>query len=209
MIALDKIDIAENWITLVLLLLLVSLFFLKKLQASKLEAYLFRLFNKGFVESECEENNGFFKLFYWIIFLFSVTVLSLITHRFFDFFLERDTSFIFIFFLLLLYFLLKWLLEYLLSMVFVIRKEVRFFLVSKKIYLYSISFYLFFCFILLQYTSFNVVFLAWSTGILFFLRFSFHIGYNKNLVINKLFYFILYICTLEIVPLLILFKLVF
>ncbi|QNM84800.1 DUF4271 domain-containing protein [Polaribacter pectinis] len=211
--ALEKIFINTDWITILLVLLLGTIFFLKGLDAVKLKGYVFALFNKGFVENEVEENSTFPKAFQILMFLFSITVLSLVCYYCLIYFSETKIDGFYLFGITFLtvffYFLIKRSLEYLLSLLFLIRKEVRFFLVSKSSYLYNISFYLFVSLVLLQYTKLNITFLTTFTTLLFLMRFIFHIINNKNLIFNKLFYFILYICAFEIAPLFILFKLMF
>ena len=211
--ALEKIYLNTDWITVVLVLLFVVLFVLKGLDALKLKGYAIAFFNKGFIEDEVEENTTFFKAFHILIFTFSITVLSLVCYYFLIHFSEIKIEGLYlfgaIFLVLFFYFLIKWGLEYLLSLLFLIRKEVRFLLVSKSSYLYNISFYLFISLVLLQYTKLNITFLIGFTTLLFLMRFSFHVTNNKNLIFSKLFYFILYICAFEIAPLFVLFKLMF
>ena len=211
--ALEKIGIENNWITILLVVLLVIIFLLKGIDSTKLKGYISALFDKGFVEVETEENIMFFKGFYILIFTFSISVLSLISY----FFIIENAnnvekgfySFLAVFLLVLIYFLVKWILEYLLSSLFLINKGVHFFLVSKTSYLYTITFLLFGGVILVEYSQLNASFLFYLTAILFFTRFLVHVVNNKNLIFSKLFYFILYLCAFEIAPLFILFKLIF
>ncbi|ARV06945.1 hypothetical protein BTO04_09725 [Polaribacter sp. SA4-10] len=211
--ALEKIVIENNFITLLLVLLLAIVFLLKGIDSIKLKGYVSALFNKGFVEIETDENRMIFKGFYILIFTFSVTVLSLILY----FFIRENVnnreegfySFFAIFSLVLIYFLVKWILEYLFSSLFLINKGVHFFLVSKTSYLYAITFLLFGGVILVEYSQLNASFLFYLTAILFFIRFVAHVVNNKKLIFSELFYFILYLCAFEIAPLFILFKLIF
>ncbi|WP_442957528.1 DUF4271 domain-containing protein [Polaribacter sp.] len=202
-----------DWITILLVIQFGTIFFLKGLDAIKLKGYFSALINKNFVESEAEENTSFLKAFQLLIFLFSINVLSLVCYSFLIHFFEGKIESFYLFWITFLsifsYFILKWSLEYLFSLVFIVKKEIRFFLLSKSTYLYNISFFLFICLILVQYTKLNITFLAVFTILLFLVRFSFHLISNKNLIFNKLFYFILYLCAFEIAPLFILFKLMF
>ena len=171
------------------------------------------MFKRGFVEDQSEEGNTFFNSFHIIIFLFSVIILSLISYTILIDFSKNigDSFYLFInlFTAILFYLLLKWFLEYLFSLLFLIREDVRFFLFSKSSYLYNICFYLFICLFLVQFTKLNVTFLKYVTVLFFLLRFWYHLANNKKLIFNKLFYFILYLCAFEIAPLFILFKLMF
>ena len=208
--ALEKIFLDTDWITILLMLLLGCVFFLKGLDAKKLNRYVFTLFNKSFIETEIENNTAFFKLFNSLMFLFSMLVLSLVASYFTVNFYKNTTEYFivlgFYFLLIFSYFSIKWILEYLLSSLFLVKKELTFFLVSKSFYLYNISFYLFVGLILAEYTALGFGFLTIITVLLFAVRFLVHLYSNKNLIFNKLFYYILYLCALEIAPLFILFK---
>jgi len=169
------------------------------------------MFHKSFLEDEVQENTSFFSSFYSLLFLFSCTVLALIMSLLIS---ERneDFSFSFSFFLLVLgiifsYFILKSILELLMVKLFLINKQVRFYVVSKFGYLYSISFFLLILFVLFQFGPLNFSFFVTIASGLFFLNFVLHVFNNKNLVFSKLFYYILYLCAFEISPLIIMFKL--
>jgi hypothetical protein len=211
--ALEKIVTNTDWITIVLVVLLSIVFLLKFLNPEKLKTFAFALFNKGFIEKETEEGITFFKPFYSIIFLFSISVFALVCSTILVGLPENKNSYFYLFIgsfgAIFIYLLLKWFLEYLLSLVFLIRKDTRFFLISKSSYLYNISFYLFICLIIVQFTELNTNFLLIVTVLFFIIRFCFHLANNKKLIINELFYFILYLCTLEIAPLFLVFKLMF
>ena len=209
--ALEKISISTNWIPLVLVFLFAIIAILKVIDAEKLKGYVFALFNKGFIESEAEEDTSLFSSFYSLLFIFSATVLALTISLLAT---ERNVNFSFSFssffsFLKVVfcYLIIKSLLEVALVRLFLIKKQVRFYLVSKLSYLYSISFFLLALFVLFQFSPLNYPCFIYITASLFFLRFILQLGNNKNLVFSELFYFILYICAFEIAPLLTLFKL--
>ncbi|WP_435414021.1 DUF4271 domain-containing protein [Polaribacter aestuariivivens] len=209
--ALEKNLIDSSWITIILVFLLALIVVLKMLDSEKLKGYFLALFNKGFVETEVEENVSFLNTFHIVLFIFSTTIISLISYTFIiesvaEF--EVDfLSFLLVFTTVTSYFLLKWTIETVISRLFLIKNSVKFYLVSKFSYLYCISFLLFIVFIIIQYSSLNNNILFYTAAFLFLLRFVFHVSNNKNLIFSKLFYFILYICAFEIAPLFILFKL--
>ena len=209
--ALEKIVINTNWVSFILVFLFAIIAILKIIDAEKLKGYVFALFHKSFLEDEVEEDTSFFSSFYSLLFLFSCTVLALVISLLIS---ERneDFSFSFSFFLLVLgiifsYFTLKSILELLIIRLFLINKQVRFYMVSKFGYLYSISFFLLVLFVLFQFGPLNFSFFITIASGLFFLNFVFHVFNNKNLVFSKLFYYILYLCAFEIAPLIIMFKL--
>ena len=210
--ALEKIVINTNWISIILVFLLSIIAVLKIIDSDKLKGYVFAVFNKGFIEDEVEENTSFFSSFYSLLFIFSSVVLALVI-SFLVAETNKNTSFSVSSFFLILgiiwsYFTIKSLLEIGVIRLFFIKKEVRFYVVSKFGYLYSISFFLIIFLVLFRFGPLNFSFFIAATLGLFFLKFVFQVVNNKNLVFGKLFYFILYLCAFEIAPLLIMFKLV-
>ena len=211
--ALEKIVITTNWISIILVFLLSIIAVLKIIDSNKLKGYVFAVFNKGFIEDEVEGNTSFFSSFYSLLFIFSSVVLALVISFLFVE-TNKNTSFSVSSFFLILgiiwsYFAVKSLFEIGVIRLFFIKKEVRFYVVSKFGYLYSISFFLLILFVLFRFGPLNLSFFKAVTLGFFFLKFVFQIVNNKNLIFSKLFYFILYLCAFEIAPLLIMFKLVF
>jgi hypothetical protein len=211
--ALEKIITTKSWVTALIMLLFLGVVLLKALDTNRLKGSVFSLFNINFIESESEENTSFFNVFKIVIFLFTVIVLSLLAYRFKTYRLSINatsfSSYLPVFLSLLSYFLIKRTLEYLLFYLFLIKRDVRFFIVSKVNYLHTITFLLYAAIVLSEYISFKQVYLFYFAALLFIVRFVIHIVSNKNLIFNKLFYFILYICAFEIAPLFILFKMMF
>ena len=211
--ALERTVVDTNWITILLVLLLACIFLLKGVNANRLKGSLSSLINNSFIETEIEDNSSFFNLFQSIIFVFSMLVLSLFLFKIMLFYFGENAHNLFSYFKILSvvfsYFTIKWLLEFLFSHLFKINKQVKFFLVSKHNYLYSISFFLLIAVVLVEYSQLNTSFLVYFSIVLFSIRFLFHVINNKKLVFSKLFYFILYLCAFEIAPLFILFKLMF
>ena len=195
------------------MLLFIGVVLLKALDSNRLKGSVFSLFNINFIESESEENTSFFDAFQIVIFIFTVIVLSLLTYRFKTYRLSINvtsfSSYLPVFLSLLSYFLIKRTLEYLIFYLFLIKRDVRFFIVSKVNYLHTITFLLYVALVLSEYIGFKQVYLFYFAALLFIVRFVIHIVSNKKLIFNKLFYFILYICAFEIAPLFILFKMMF
>ncbi|AUC85852.1 DUF4271 domain-containing protein [Polaribacter sp. ALD11] len=209
--ALEKITINTNWIPLVLVFLFAIIGVLKVIDSEKLKGYVFAILNKGFVEDEVEGDTSFFSSFYSLLFVFSSTVLALVislivSEKKVDFILNFS-SFLSVLGIVFSYLIVKSLFEVALTRLFLVKKQVRFYVVSKFSYLYSISFLLLISFVVFQYSPLNTSSYIYIVLGLFIVRFIFHVSNNKNLIFSELFYFILYICALEIAPLLTLFKL--
>lgn len=211
--AIEKTVIYTNWITLLFAFLFACIFLLKAISASKLKGNVSSFMNYSFIEKEVQDNSTFFNLFQSIIFIFSMLVLSLLLYEISLFYSVFEVfgfcTYFKIFGGVVSYFSIKWVLEFSLSLLFIINRQVKFFLVSKSIYLYSVTFFLLIVLVLTQYSQLNTIFLIYFSMSIFLIRFLVHIVSNKKLVFNKFFYFILYLCTFEIAPLFILFKLIF
>lgn len=211
--AIEKITVSNSWVTALLMLLLFGVVLLKTLDANRLKGSALSLFNIHFVESESEENLSFFDTFQMVIFLFTVIVLALLIFNLKIYYSPTSSasfaSFLPIFLGLLAYFIVKRTLEFILFHLFQIEREVRFFIVSKINYLHTVSFLLYITVVLSEYAGLKRSFLCYFAALLFVVRFVIHLVSNKNLIFNKLFYFILYICAFEIAPLFLLFKMMF
>jgi len=211
--AIDKIAYSNDWVTILLLLLFASIVLLRVIDQKKVRENFFAILNFSLIEDEDIEDRSFFDVFQILICTFSVAVLSLLLYYFkiskITENIHEFRSFLPVFIGLLLYFLTKRFLEYVLLFLFMIKSKLRFFIYLKNNYLYSISFLLYIALILFEYAGINLQYVLFFAGFLFILKFTFLIVRNKKLIFNELFYFILYICALEIAPLFVLLKLMF
>lgn len=211
--ALEKIAYSNNWITILTMIMFVGVVLLKAIDSKRLKRIFFSLFNVNLIESDSDEKTGFLDVFQIVLFLFTLLILSLIVFKFNIYKLslnvERFSLFFSIFLVLSTFFLIKRTLEHLFSILFLIKKEIDFFIKSKYNYLYAISFLLYIAMILCEYANFKQTLLLSFSAFLLVLRFVLVVVINKKLIFSKLFYFILYFCAFEIAPLFILFKLMF
>ena len=211
--ALQRVILSNNWITIIFLVSLAVLFFLKLFEAEKLKGYAASIFNKGFIEIEAEDNSSFFSFFhigFSFFFFLMITITgyfcaNIYSHR--TIFLLQD--YIHVFNYVLLYMIVRFVSMSLFILLFELKQSISLFLISKRGFLYSISIGLLFLNIIYFYSFQNKYLLITGVGLLFLVRFLMILMINKNLIIKELFYFILYICTFEIAPLFILFKLMF
>jgi len=208
--AIDRIVISHNWITITIVFAMLLLFVLKKVDQTRLLGYSKSFFITGFIEKKAAEKQSFFSFFNLLIFAFSMLVISLSFLLLLQQFLPEYT-FGFSFFSALLGFVATYFLIFLatdmaLSSVFQIKNELNYFIVSKMSYVYAISLWLFPVLIITVYGLENSMVLAVSMSVLFALRIALIFTNNKKLIVSKLFYLILYLCALEIAPLLIFYK---
>ncbi len=207
--ALDRIAFSNNWLTLLFVFVLVLIVFLKAIDQQKLVGYSKALFLKGFVAKKIEEKESFFNAFNLVLLLFSSIVYAILISFFAAYFLNYVLSFVLfisIYSFVLAYLLIFILLDKIIASLFEIQHEVSYLFSSKTTYFYSIALLLFPLLIVTCYSEMST-----------FILFCFFIGFfllsalllflnNKNLIINKLFYFILYLCALQVAPLLIIYK---
>lgn len=208
--ALDRIVISHNWITILFVFAMFLLFMLKKIDQTKLIGYATSFFITGFIEEKIEEKQSFFSFFNLLLFLFTLLIVSLsfllLLSRFSPEYTIDFSFFIKLVGFVALYFLVFLRVDLLLTAVFQIKKELNCFMAAKMSYLHTISLWLFPVLIATVYGLKNTTILAGSVIALLFLRIALVFVNNKNLIVNKLFYFILYLCALEIAPLLIFYK---
>jgi len=211
--AIERLPFSNDWMTLVLLLLLVVLFLINVMNAVKFKEIIFSVFKVRFIESQNDENSSLLSGFQMFFFMFSVIVFSLLFFYIkIIYFGTQPTDiqeFLKVCSLLFFYFVLKNIFENILSFLFLFKRKTARFLSSKANYFFAISVYSYCLILLKQYANLNQSLLNFSALFLFTVCFIFYILNNKNLILNHLFYFILYICAFEIAPLLIVIKLMF
>lgn len=208
--AIERIDISNNWLTLTYLFMLLLLLLLKTISNNKLFGYTRAFLLKGFIAKKAEERTSFFTGFNLVMFLFSILVFGLFFMYLIAYlnpsFQFNFTQFLSIVLYTTLYFTLFLMLDFVLSRMFNLQEIVAQFIAAKIGYLYNAALLLFPFLVIETYSFFSVYLLFGVFIALFLLSFVLIFTNNKNLIINKLFYFILYLCALEIAPLLIIYK---
>ncbi|WP_369048038.1 DUF4271 domain-containing protein [Tenacibaculum sp. UWU-22] len=206
--AIEREIISNNWITLLLLFALLLLAYTKALQPSKFYRYMFSFFLTGFIEKRMEEKPSIFSPLSVLQLLFSAICLSLFLFLMTNPINESLSFVSFLIFSLLFftYFLLRGIIDFSLAKLYGVFNNFRYFLFSKYNYVYTLSLLLFPFIIVYVYGFKNRIFLASAFVILFLIRFFLVFSNNKKMILNYFFYFILYLCALEIAPLLIIYK---
>ncbi len=199
--------IHQNWITVVFMLCFVLLALLKLYSSSYLSQYLKVFFLRGFIKKRIEELPSLLSTFDIVLYIFSTFIFSFTL----GIVLFRDrlslAIYIAMFFFVSLYGILRNLIDKFLEILIVQDKTTIYFRFTKIIYLETIALCLYPILIFYQYGFKNIYIIYSFTVGLLTLR-ALLIGLNnKRFICKNLFYFILYLCTLEIAPLLILYKL--
>jgi len=207
----------SDWITLVLLFVFMVLVMLKLVFKDRLfhisilfisKKYLLIYFSK--------EKKMLFNLFQGSLFVVQLLVLSLICYFANLYFQIYPTqlnfsSFLFLFLGFLLYFSLRYFIGLLLAFLFNFKSEFNKIVYHKMNYFNNLILWLLpFLIVAIYVTEYKKIALE-ITFVLFvvllILRYALVLTNNKKLIFNNLFYFILYLCALEIVPLIIILKL--
>jgi hypothetical protein len=207
----------NDWITLVLLTVFVLLTFVKIL-------FKDRLFNGGtfFLSKKylsiyfSKEKTKILNSYQILLFFVQVLVLAVVGLYIYESFQLQSTFFEFTNFLLIvlgvaLYFILHNFLGWLLAILFNYQIEFKKILFDKMNYFNNVILWLLPLVIFSVYVKdYKVLFwkitMFWLF-LLLLLRYGLILKNNKSVVFNNLFYFILYLCALEIAPLIIVLKL--
>ena len=210
--AIDKLLTTPNWVSAFIFVSLVLLVLLKQLNQHRFRNTVTSLFNKGSLEIEIEESSSTFNVYSVLFTLFSFIIISLLLYLlvseivgFKEYTLNNFLSFSF---LVVCYMMGRFFLEFCLIHILDLKLKLKFFFLSKRIFLYAISVVICFLLILFVYSNLNHNVFFMIATVLFFIRFLSILVINKNLIFSHLFYFILYLCAFEIAPLLILYKMI-
>lgn len=208
--AVDRIDFSNNWVTVTYLFALILLVFLKLINQEKLFGYTRAFFLKGFVIKRAEERESFFTVFNISIYIFSVIIYGLLLLSTYSYLATNSyinfNLFLGLILIVGIYFSAQLLLAFLISRILNIQNQISLFISAKVGYFYNTALLLFPFLIINTYSFFSIYLLFGVFIVLFLLSVVLVLTNNKNLIINKLFYFILYLCALEIAPLLIIYK---
>ena len=207
--AINRAILIPDWLTVMLFSSFILLVFLKALNPHKFFTVVSSIVNKGFLEIESEEKISPFNLFNLGFTLFSLSSISLAVYFSFIYIQNESIeieSYYSMVLLILVYMTGRFLIEFLIMNLFSVKSYLNVFFLSKRIYLFSISIGIW-IFVLLYAYGEQSIFVLWAgSAILFCIRLLSILSTNKNLIFNNLFYFILYLCSFEIAPLLILYK---
>jgi len=201
----------EDWIAFLFLFILVLLGGLKLANSYRFNGVLFSFLNKGYIKEEIEEKpkSVLYSFFFYLVSIISISlaIYFLITNEHYNHsYSLREYMWVFGF--TALYFLVKNSLELAFASLLGIKSELNFYFSSKQNYLHTISIALFFVLIVFYYSFNNFKALFLLVILLLLIRIILIANTNKSLIVKNMYYFILYLCAFEIVPLSILIKLI-
>lgn len=207
----------HHWISLVFLAILIFLTWAKVLRKDRLfhtaslffaKKYLFIYFNK--------EKNDILNLFQFLLFMVQILVLALLLYFAnslwqFSERLNGLNGYLLLLGTVALYFCLRYLIGLFLAEIFSIKNKYNKIVYDKMSYFNNLILWILPFLILSAYANIHKELFLKITFfilvILLILRYVLVFINNKKLIVNNLFYFILYLCALEIAPLAIILKL--
>ena len=206
--AIDRNFLSNDLMTISFFIGIVLVFFMKVYNPKYLFGYTISFFTQGFIEKRAEDGTSVFSVFYSLMFLFSVviitaTLFSLLTPVFFE---QNSTTLVTVFIGALIYLVSKYILSYAIMYLFNLKKELEYFFFTKNGYLYTCCLLFFPALIIHQYLLAENTILLFFISLLLIFRLFLILKNNKKLIFGHIFYFILYFCALELAPVLILIK---
>ncbi len=209
------LSLKNDWITFIFLLIFILLVLVKLIYKERLFLLSLVGVSKKYFLKYGKDNQLIFNGFNLVLFIVQTLIGMLIVYAFLYFYSPRiveESSFLFlkIFSTLSIVFLIRYLIGKGLGILFDVKNTHNQISFVKMSYLFSI-FLLILPFLLLLFYSekYNLMFfqlLIAILSILLIIRYLFILINNKNYIASRLFYFILYLCTLEIASILIVFK---
>ncbi|MDP6921534.1 MAG: DUF4271 domain-containing protein [Lutibacter sp.] len=207
----------NDLITGVFSLTLIILAALKVLFGARLSANCTHFLPQNYLSTYNLERNSTFNLFQGLMFLLQLLVLSafsLLTGLVLGYpVIHPEPAFSMLFFLLVLmgYLGIRYLVGFLLSVVFDLRKLHEKIVYEKMNYRNNLILWILPMVVPAFYIKSSQEFLVKMTVsvllTLYLFRYALLVSNNKKVIVNNLFYFILYLCALEVAPLMIILKL--
>ncbi|WP_196895355.1 DUF4271 domain-containing protein [Aureivirga marina] len=207
-----------NWLTITLILFFCGFVAFKFIYKERLVQNYFLLFSNNYFFNYGKESKSIFNLYFLISYLFQCLFITLLGFTFLKYYPINPFPVDYHVFLYIasgvsIYFLFKTLVGILLKFIFDLNETYDNVSFQKVSYLTSISLLLFPLLIISVYTTFYSEIIFKITAVLFFIlllyRYLMLVLNNKILIASHLFYFILYLCTVEIAPFIIFYKLKF
>jgi len=209
----ERIFISKDWITIILLIVITLLIFNKirsPLKFTKLQTLLYSSSYFGGYSTSSPSLVSVFNVIFLVI--FSIVISLLLFAAVIQYGLSNHSDIILFFKILIYvfsYIIVRFVVGFLLALLFEIEKEQQYFSFLKLSYLSSFSI-LILPFLIVNFyinSTFFSQILIIIGGLLLFYFFVLQIKNNQKLIFSNLFYFILYLCALEIAPYMIVYKL--
>lgn len=212
--AVERVFDTHDWITILLLLVIAMIIYAKLRRPERFQKLQTLLLNNNYINDYSKATpmifNGFNIVFYFIMIVVVSLLLFVAINQYNDGMSTYSVNYFFLIFLYVFAFIVvRSVIGFLLGVLFEKEKEQQYFTFLKISYLSNFSLILVPLLVLNFYIRLN-----WYSNALIifaFLLFLYYYGLlvknNQKLIFNKLFYFILYLCALEIAPFIIIYNL--
>ena len=207
----------NDWITLVFITILIVLAIVKVVFKERLpHTYTFFFYKKYLSIYFTKEKTNVFNLFQLLLFIVQVLTISLFFYVFSNYFqlnlgVSNLNSFLIITIVTSCYFILRFSIGYFLATIFDVVKMHKIIVYQKLNYFNNLILWILPFVAVLLYTPDYQALIFKITLVIFILlliiRYSLLLVNNKKLIFRNLLYFILYLCALEIAPLVLVLKL--
>jgi len=211
--AIERIFISKDWITIVLMIVFTLLILNKVKFSERFYKLQYILLNNSYINSYVKASPLIFNVFNVILFVIAILTISFILFIALNLYYPSHISYDFFLFLKTLFFVgvftvFRIVIGVLLGSLFEKEREQRYFTFLKISYLGNFSLMTIPLISINLYTESTVYthFLLVFSLVLFLYYYMLILKNNQSVIFRNSFYFILYICTLEIAPILIIFK---
>ena len=211
----ERLSLSRDWITIILLLALVLIALIKFYYSERFVKLFSLSYSEKYFTNYSKSKPLIFNTFHFLFFIIINFNISLLIYYAIRAFNPSKISHDFSFFVqivvvVLVYFLARYLIGYLLSIVFSLSEEQDHVTLLKISNLAYLSLLFFPLLVLINYSSFPLhkILISISLTIALILIFIRYYSIIKNLTLNfnSFFYIFLYLCALEIAPILVIYK---
>jgi len=211
----ERLSLSRDWITIILLLALVLIALIKFYYNERFVKLFSLSYSEKYFTNYSKSKPLIFNTFHFLFFIIINFNISLLIYYAIRAFNPSKISHDFSFFVqivvtVLVYFLARYLIGYLLSIVFSLSEEQDHVTLLKISNLAYLSLLFFPLLVLINYSSFPLhkILISFSLTIALILIFIRYYSIIKNLTLhfNSFFYIFLYLCALEIAPILVIYK---
>lgn len=211
--ATERILISNDWITIILLIIIGLLIYNKTKYPVRFKSLQTLLYNNSYINNYSKSTplilNAFNITFYFIFILIASLLLHVIINLN-GLTINNNGSFLIILLYVFSFIIIRSIIGFLLAFLFEKGNEQQYFTFTKLSYLGN------FCLLILPLLIINFYinsvyfsqFLIISAVLLLLFYYFLQIKNNQKLVFSKMFYFILYLCALEISPFIIIYRLI-
>ena len=211
----DRVLNSRDWITIILLMVLALLIFNKIRHPLKFDKLQTLLYSSSYFGSYAKSTPlliNVFNIIFIVIFSIVISLLFFVAVIQYDLANNNDIMlFLKILIYVFSYILARFVVGFLLALLFEKEKEQQYFTFLKLSYLSSFSILILPLLIVNFYISSDLYsqLLIIIAGLLLFYFFALQVKNHQKFIFSKMFYFILYLCALEIAPYMIAYKLLF